>query len=140
MTTGPHNRDDDHTRDAGTAAWHGDLPPLPGEQQSATPVSQRRLYHVKAGELDPDTTQTKGMKRFEALSGRHGGTEKIWLGENHVGPGMNSGDHHPSLPSSCETASAVSSLSLRARLDVLSCRSLLQVLGRMAPLEKTRTA
>jgi hypothetical protein len=29
----------------------------------------------------------------------------------------------PSLPSSCETASAVRSLSLRARTDVLSCRS-----------------
>lgn len=30
---------------------------------------------------------------------------------------------HPSLPSSCETASAVGLLSLRARTDVLSCRS-----------------
>jgi uncharacterized RmlC-like cupin family protein len=49
---------------------------------------------VKAGTLDPNTTQTKGMKRFEALSSKHGGTEKIWLGENHVGPEMNSGDHH----------------------------------------------
>jgi hypothetical protein len=46
----------------------------------------------------------------------------------------------PSLSSSCETASAVSSLSLRARSDVLSCRSSLMVLRRMPPLEKTRTA
>jgi RNA polymerase sigma-70 factor (ECF subfamily) len=46
----------------------------------------------------------------------------------------------PSLSSSCETASAVSSLSLRARSDVLSCRSLLQVLRRVPPLEKTRAA
>jgi uncharacterized RmlC-like cupin family protein len=60
----------------GTAAWH------------------RPLHHSRAGELDPDTTQTKGMKRFEALSARYGGTTKLWLGENHVGPRMNSGDHH----------------------------------------------
>ena len=38
----------------------------------------------------------------------------------------------PSLPSSCETASAVGLLSLGARTDVLSCRSSLQgwILGR----------
>jgi len=62
--------------DTGTRAWH------------------RPLHHTRAGELDSDTAQTKGMKRFEALSARHGGTEQLWLGENHVGPNMNSGDHH----------------------------------------------
>ena len=62
--------------DPGTRAWH------------------RPLHHTRAGELDPDTAQTKGMKRFEALSKRHGGTEQLWLGENHVGANMNSGDHH----------------------------------------------
>jgi hypothetical protein len=48
----------------------------------------------------------------------------------------------PSLPSSCETASAVGLLSLGARTDVLSCRSSLQgwILGRrlMAPVEERR--
>ena len=62
--------------DTGTRAWH------------------RPLHHTRAGELDSDTAQTKGMKRFEALSARHGGTEQLWLGENHVGANMNSGDHH----------------------------------------------
>jgi uncharacterized RmlC-like cupin family protein len=62
--------------DAGNVAWH------------------RPLHHTRAGELDSDTAQTSGMKRFEALSRRHGGTQKIWLGENHVGPEMKSGDHH----------------------------------------------
>ena len=62
--------------DTGTRAWH------------------RPLHHTRAGELDADTAQTKGMKRFEALSARHGGTEQLWLGENHVGANMNSGDHH----------------------------------------------
>jgi uncharacterized RmlC-like cupin family protein len=62
--------------EAGTSAWH------------------RPLHHARHGELDADTAQTRGMKRFEALSHRHGGTEQIWLGENHVGPAMSSGDHH----------------------------------------------
>jgi uncharacterized RmlC-like cupin family protein len=81
--------------DAGTAAWHGDLPGngAAGHAHHDEPW-RRPLHHVRAGALDPDTAQTKGMRRFEALSRRHGGTEKIWLGENHVGPEMNSGDHH----------------------------------------------
>ena len=48
----------------------------------------------------------------------------------------------PSLPSSCETASAVGLLSLRARTDVLSCRSSHQrwMPGRswMPPVEERR--
>lgn len=49
--------------DHATAAWH------------------RPLHHVPAGDLDPDTEQTPGMRRFEALSARHGGTRRIWMGE-----------------------------------------------------------
>ena len=62
--------------DPGTSAWH------------------RPLHHAPAGELDSDTGQTPGMQRFEALSARHGGTRRIWMGENHVGPATSSGDHH----------------------------------------------
>ena len=82
--------------EAGNAAWHRDLPQTSsaGPSHHDGPIWQRPLHHVKAGTLDPDTGQTKGMKRFEALSRKHGGTEKIWLGENHVGPEMKSGDHH----------------------------------------------
>jgi uncharacterized RmlC-like cupin family protein len=61
---------------AGTAAWH------------------RPLHYTPHSELDPETGQTPGMQRFEALSARHGGTCRIWMGESHVGPEMNSGDHH----------------------------------------------
>jgi uncharacterized RmlC-like cupin family protein len=85
------------SNDAGTEAWHRDLPghDAGGDRDHGhLPDRTRELYHVKAGELDPATGQTKGMKRFEALSHMHGGTTKIWLGENHVGPEMNSGDHH----------------------------------------------
>ena len=63
-------------RAAGTRAWH------------------RPLHHTPHEELSPDTAQTKGMQRFEAISGRRAGSEKIWMGENIVGAGMNSGDHH----------------------------------------------
>jgi uncharacterized RmlC-like cupin family protein len=63
-------------RTAGTRAWH------------------RPLHHTPHEELSPDTAQTKGMQRFEAISGRRAGSEKIWMGENVVGAGMNSGDHH----------------------------------------------
>jgi len=92
MTEHVHDTD----RVAGTEAWHRDLPGG-GDASStgnAVPPWRRPLFHVRAGTLDPNTAQTKGMKRFEALSRRHGGTEKIWLGENHVGPEMRSGDHH----------------------------------------------
>jgi uncharacterized RmlC-like cupin family protein len=98
MTEHAHDTD----RAAGTEAWHRDLPAngadpqaaSGGTQDGAQPLWRKPLFHVKAGTLDPNTAQTKGMKRFEALSARHGGTRKIWLGENHVGPEMRSGDHH----------------------------------------------
>jgi uncharacterized RmlC-like cupin family protein len=78
---------------AGTAAWHRDLVDAPAADP-AVAKWRRPLHHTRAGSLDSDTAQTPGMRRFEALSARHGGTEKIWLGENHVGPEMKSGDHH----------------------------------------------
>jgi uncharacterized RmlC-like cupin family protein len=87
-------------RAAGTEAWHRALPGDGGHAaddaagDGAEPLWRKPLFHVKAGTLDPNTAQTSGMKRFEALSARHGGTRKIWLGENHVGPQMRSGDHH----------------------------------------------
>jgi uncharacterized RmlC-like cupin family protein len=95
MTDSPRTSADATSRDAGTDAWHGDLPHAGATGHAHHDEPWRRpLHHVQAGALDPDTAQTKGMRRFEALSRRHGGTEKIWLGENHVGPRMNSGDHH----------------------------------------------
>ena len=57
-------------------AWHG------------------RLMHVRHGELSGDTRQTPGMTRLEAVSGKIVGSEKVWMGQTHVAPGTNSGDHH----------------------------------------------
>ncbi|MCO5967856.1 cupin domain-containing protein [Actinoallomurus soli] len=64
------------TTAAGTAAWHG------------------RLEHIRGNGLSPDTAQTSGMRRFEAVSGRTVGSRRLWMGRTHVAPASNSGDHH----------------------------------------------
>jgi uncharacterized RmlC-like cupin family protein len=52
------------------------------------------LVHVRGGELRADTTQTSGMTRLEAISGKNAGSQKVWMGQTHVAPGSSSGDHH----------------------------------------------
>jgi uncharacterized RmlC-like cupin family protein len=52
------------------------------------------LRHVKAGELDSETAQTSGMQRLAAISTKTVGSTKLWMGETHVRPAMQSGDHH----------------------------------------------
>ncbi|MET9398011.1 cupin domain-containing protein [Kitasatospora sp. NPDC002965] len=69
-----------HLHDGGTAA--------PGTGLRA------RLHHIRAGELDGDTAQTGGMRRFAAISGRTVGSEKLWMGQTHVAPSTASSDHH----------------------------------------------
>jgi uncharacterized RmlC-like cupin family protein len=54
----------------------------------------RPLRHVSAADLSGDTTQSSGMRRLEAVSGKTVGSEKVWMGQAHVGPGTNSGNHH----------------------------------------------
>ena len=51
----------------------------------------RQIFH---GALSGDTSQTSGMTRLEAISGKTVGAEKLWMGETHVAPSTNSGDHH----------------------------------------------
>jgi uncharacterized RmlC-like cupin family protein len=65
-----------HPHDAGTEAWH------------------RRIHHTGHDDLSEATAQTKGMRRYEAISGRLTGSRKLWMGRAHVAPGMSSGDHH----------------------------------------------
>lgn len=57
-------------------------------------VWHRPLHQIFAGALTSDTAQTSGMRRFEAISGKTVGAEKLWMGETHVAPAMSSGDHH----------------------------------------------
>jgi len=54
----------------------------------------RPLTHVRAGELSGDTGQTSGMARWEAISGKSAGAEKLWMGQTHVAAGAKSGNHH----------------------------------------------
>ena len=60
----------------------------------ATSHWHRGLHHTARPDLSPDTAQTPGMTRSEAISGRRGGSEKLWMGENRVEPGLRSADHH----------------------------------------------
>ena len=52
------------------------------------------LHHVPAGTLSTDTAQTPGMQRFEAISNKTVGSDKLWMGQTHVAPATASGDHH----------------------------------------------
>jgi uncharacterized RmlC-like cupin family protein len=52
------------------------------------------LVHIRSRELSSDTGQTSGMTRREAISGKSAGSEKVWMGQTHVAPGTQSGDHH----------------------------------------------
>ena len=54
----------------------------------------RSLRHVRGSSLHGDTGQTPGMRRFEAVSGKSVGSEKLWMGQTHVAPATSSGDHH----------------------------------------------
>lgn len=57
-------------------------------------MNRSRVHHVKASDIDSDTAQTEGMRRFAALSGRSVGAEKLWMGETHVAPKTLSANHH----------------------------------------------
>ncbi|WP_331769469.1 cupin domain-containing protein (plasmid) [Embleya sp. NBC_00888] len=74
---------------AGTG-FHPHLPDHPAEEGSP----RLRLHHIRADALDGDTTQTGGMRRFAAISGRTVGSEKLWMGQTHVAPATASADHH----------------------------------------------
>ncbi|WP_250283098.1 MULTISPECIES: cupin domain-containing protein [unclassified Frankia] len=54
----------------------------------------RRLHQITQGQLDPDTAQTSGMRRFSAVSGKTVGSSKLWMGQVHVAPATASGNHH----------------------------------------------
>ena len=44
--------------------------------------------------MTTDTGQTGGMTRREALSGKTVGSEKVWMGQTHVGPRTASANNH----------------------------------------------
>lgn len=64
------------------------------EDQWHRSLSEKALSHIKGDDVTGDTTQTSGMRRREAISGKSVGSEKIWMGQTHVAAGVRSADHH----------------------------------------------
>lgn len=54
----------------------------------------QRLHHITGGSLRPDTAQTPGMSRVEAISGASVGSQNLWMGQTHVHPDTASANHH----------------------------------------------
>jgi uncharacterized RmlC-like cupin family protein len=54
----------------------------------------RALSHVAPSGLIGDTTQTKGMRRLEAISGKTVGARNLWMGQTHVPASTSSANHH----------------------------------------------
>jgi uncharacterized RmlC-like cupin family protein len=60
----------------------------------ATNAWHRNLHHTGRDDLSSETAQSSGMRRVEAISGRKGGSSKLWMGQTHVAAGLRSSDHH----------------------------------------------
>jgi uncharacterized RmlC-like cupin family protein len=54
----------------------------------------RRLHRIAPASLEDQTSQTSGMKRLEAISGKTVGAQHLWMGQSHVPGGTQSGNHH----------------------------------------------
>jgi uncharacterized RmlC-like cupin family protein len=54
----------------------------------------RRLFSVAPAGLIGQTTQSSGMKRLEAISGKTVGAKSLWMGQTHVPPATASANHH----------------------------------------------
>lgn len=54
----------------------------------------RALHRVAPAGLIGQTTQTAGMKRLEAISGKTVGAQHLWMGQTHVPASTASANHH----------------------------------------------
>ena len=54
----------------------------------------RPLVHVPAAAVSPDTAQTAGMRRTEAISSRTAGSSALWMGQTVVDGNTASAPHH----------------------------------------------
>jgi uncharacterized RmlC-like cupin family protein len=52
------------------------------------------LHHIAPAGLIGQTTQTTGMKRLEAISGKTVGARNLWMGQTHVPAETSSANHH----------------------------------------------
>ncbi|QMU77385.1 cupin domain-containing protein [Streptacidiphilus sp. PB12-B1b] len=76
------------------AQHEGFHPDLTDDTAPPQPGVRSRVHHVRADDLDGDTAQTGGMRRFAAISGARVGSERMWMGQTHVAPATASADHH----------------------------------------------
>jgi uncharacterized RmlC-like cupin family protein len=65
-----------------------------GSSRPVTDAFHPNLRHVPAAHLDADTAQSPGMQRFAAISSGTVGSQRLWMGQTHVGPSTHSADHH----------------------------------------------
>ena len=49
---------------------------------------------ISENQLDDNTPQTKGMKRYAAVAKKNTGAEKVWAGKVDIEPGAKTGAHH----------------------------------------------
>lgn len=54
----------------------------------------RSLSHIGPAGLVGQTTQTPGMRRLEAISGKTVGARNLWMGQTHVPASTGSANHH----------------------------------------------
>jgi uncharacterized RmlC-like cupin family protein len=54
----------------------------------------RRLHRIAPAGLIDQTTQTTGMRRLEAISGKTVGARNLWMGQTHVPASTSSANHH----------------------------------------------
>jgi uncharacterized RmlC-like cupin family protein len=71
------------TRTASGVLLPGDIDPF-----------HRRLHRIAPAGLLGQTTQTSGMKRLEAISGKTVGAQNLWMGQTHVAASTSSANHH----------------------------------------------
>ena len=60
-------------------------------------VNKWKLNGIKViseNDLDDNTPQTKGMKRYSAVAKKNTGAEKIWAGKVDIEPNAKTGAHH----------------------------------------------
>ena len=61
---------------------------------AATDWKDRGVRVIPGDRLDPNTAQTPGMSRAEAISFARTGAEKLWAGTVHIHPDARTGAHH----------------------------------------------
>jgi len=55
---------------------------------------QNGVKVISAGNLNDNTPQTEGMKRYAAVAKQNVGAEKIWAGKVDIKPNAKTGAHH----------------------------------------------